>query len=66
MILETNQDGGPSQDGNSAEIGNSNASATNQSRTNTSCSEMVKQLTSHGPLDKKVTQWMLTLHQIGW
>ncbi|KAJ6417341.1 hypothetical protein OIU84_003120 [Salix udensis] len=65
VILETTQDGGPSQDGNSAEIGNSNASATNQSRTNTSYSEMVKQLTSHGPLDKKVTQWMLTLHQIG-
>ncbi|XP_050219485.1 rab GTPase-activating protein 22-like [Mercurialis annua] len=28
-------------------------------------SEMVKELTSHGPLDKKVIQWLLTLHQIG-
>ncbi|KAL9383158.1 hypothetical protein Peur_023481 [Populus x canadensis] len=65
VILETNQDRGPSQDGNSAEIGSSHAYATNQSRTNASCSEMVKELTSHGPLDQKVIQWMLTLHQIG-
>ncbi|PNT13305.1 hypothetical protein POPTR_011G135300v4 [Populus trichocarpa] len=65
VILETNQDRGPSQDGNSAEIGSSHAYATNQSRTNASCSEMVKELTSHGPLDHKVIQWMLTLHQIG-
>eukprot|EP00257_Ricinus_communis_P018376 XP_015577086.1 TBC1 domain family member 15 isoform X1 [Ricinus communis] len=28
-------------------------------------SEIVKELTSHGPLDKKVIQWLLTLHQIG-
>uniref|UniRef100_A0A6M2F8J0 Rab-GAP TBC domain-containing protein n=1 Tax=Populus davidiana TaxID=266767 RepID=A0A6M2F8J0_9ROSI len=65
VILETNQDRGPSQDGNSAEIGSSHAYATNQPRTNASCSEMVKELTSHGPLDQKVIQWMLTLHQIG-
>lgn len=65
VILETNQDRGPSQDGNSAEIGSSHAYATNQSRTNASCSEVVKELTSHGPLDQKVIQWMLTLHQIG-
>ncbi|XP_022735207.1 TBC1 domain family member 15-like [Durio zibethinus] len=32
---------------------------------NADSTEMVKQLTSHGPLDKKVIQWMLTLHQIG-
>lgn len=32
---------------------------------NSNGSEMVKELTSHGPLDKKVIQWMLTLHQIG-
>lgn len=31
-----------------------------------SSSKMVKELLSHGPLDKKVIQWMLTLHQIGW
>ncbi|GAY52209.1 hypothetical protein CUMW_140160 [Citrus unshiu] len=30
-----------------------------------SSSKMVKELLSHGPLDKKVIQWMLTLHQIG-
>ncbi|OMO80540.1 hypothetical protein CCACVL1_12883 [Corchorus capsularis] len=27
--------------------------------------EVLKELTSRGPLDKKVIQWMLTLHQIG-
>ncbi|KAK6229653.1 hypothetical protein SCA6_018604 [Theobroma cacao] len=32
---------------------------------NANGSEMVKELTSRGPLDKKVIQWMLTLHQIG-
>lgn len=32
---------------------------------NSNGSEMVKELTSRGPLDKKVIQWMLTLHQIG-
>lgn len=70
VMLETNQNKGPalaSQDGGSAEIGNSSdANALNQSRTNASCSEMVKELTSRGPLDRKVVEWMLTLHQIGW
>ncbi|XWS11187.1 hypothetical protein CRYUN_Cryun38cG0062400 [Craigia yunnanensis] len=33
--------------------------------TNANSTEMVKELTSHGTLDKKVIQWMLTLHQIG-
>ncbi|GLT83503.1 hypothetical protein SLE2022_017900 [Rubroshorea leprosula] len=28
-------------------------------------SQMVKELFSHGPLDKKVIQWLLQLHQIG-
>ncbi|XWS51925.1 hypothetical protein CRYUN_Cryun11dG0023800 [Craigia yunnanensis] len=32
---------------------------------NANSTEMVKELTSRGPLDKKVIQWMLTLHQIG-
>ncbi|XP_022753168.1 TBC1 domain family member 15-like [Durio zibethinus] len=32
---------------------------------NANCTEMVKELTIRGPLDKKVIQWMLTLHQIG-
>ncbi|XVE80316.1 hypothetical protein DITRI_Ditri14bG0129900 [Diplodiscus trichospermus] len=32
---------------------------------NADSAEMVKELTSSGPLDKKVIQWMLTLHQIG-
>lgn len=32
---------------------------------NSNGSEMVKELTSRGPLDKKIIQWMLTLHQIG-
>ncbi|XWS09849.1 hypothetical protein CRYUN_Cryun39dG0024700 [Craigia yunnanensis] len=32
---------------------------------NANSTEMVKELASHGPLDKKVIQWMLTLHQIG-
>lgn len=27
--------------------------------------KMVKDFTSHAPLDKKVIQWKLTLHQIG-
>ncbi|KAL5736021.1 hypothetical protein ACOSP7_030492 [Xanthoceras sorbifolium] len=30
-----------------------------------SSSQMVKKLLSNGPLDKKIIQWMLTLHQIG-
>ncbi|CAK9186406.1 unnamed protein product [Ilex paraguariensis] len=29
-------------------------------------SEMVKEPSGHGPQDKKVIQWKLTLHQIGW
>lgn len=70
VILETNQQNSsalPSQDGDSAEIGNSSdTNAVSQSSINASSSEMVKELTSHGPLDKKVLQWMLTLHQIGW
>lgn len=32
---------------------------------NASSSKMVKELLSRGPLDRKVIQWMLTLHQIG-
>ncbi|CAK7338382.1 unnamed protein product [Dovyalis caffra] len=60
VILETNQDRGPSQDGNFAD-----ANGSNQSRTNISSSEMVRDLTSRGPLDQKVIQWLLTLHQIG-
>ncbi|KAI5605694.1 hypothetical protein POPTR_001G419100v4 [Populus trichocarpa] len=60
VILETNQDRGPS-----AETGNADGNGTNQSRINASCSEMVRDLTSHGPLDQKVIQWLLTLHQIG-
>ncbi|XVF34065.1 hypothetical protein REPUB_Repub18cG0024600 [Reevesia pubescens] len=32
---------------------------------NANSTEMVKELTRRGPLDKKVIQWMLTLHQIG-
>ncbi|KAJ6950416.1 TBC1 domain family member 17-like [Populus alba x Populus x berolinensis] len=60
VILETNQDRGPS-----AETGNADGNGTNQSRMNASCSEMVRELTSHGPLDQKVIQWLLTLHQIG-
>ncbi|KAJ6423255.1 hypothetical protein OIU84_024236 [Salix udensis] len=58
VILETNQD-------RSAETGNSDGNGTIQSRLNGSCSEMVRKLTSHGPLDQKVIQWLLTLHQIG-
>ncbi|EFH45838.1 rab GTPase activator [Arabidopsis lyrata subsp. lyrata] len=33
--------------------------------TNSNGSDFFKELTSRGPLDKKVTQWLLTLHQIG-
>ncbi|KAJ6301065.1 hypothetical protein OIU77_015383 [Salix suchowensis] len=58
VILETNQD-------RSAETGNSDGNGKIQSRLNGSCSEMVRKLTSHGPLDQKVIQWLLTLHQIG-
>ncbi|XVE50561.1 hypothetical protein DITRI_Ditri01bG0172500 [Diplodiscus trichospermus] len=32
---------------------------------NANSTEIVKELTSRGPLDKKVIQWLLTLHQIG-
>ncbi|GAV60658.1 RabGAP-TBC domain-containing protein [Cephalotus follicularis] len=38
---------------------------TNQGTSNGSSTEMVKNLTNRGLLDKKVIQWMLTLHQIG-
>ncbi|KAL9288280.1 putative Rab-GTPase-TBC domain-containing protein [Arabidopsis thaliana] len=33
--------------------------------TNSNGSDFFKELTSRGPLDKKVIQWLLTLHQIG-
>ncbi|KDP39069.1 hypothetical protein JCGZ_00826 [Jatropha curcas] len=63
VILETNQDGDPavpSEDGNSAQdVVSSDAEAV------ASTSEIVKNLTSKGPLDNKVIQWLLTLHQIG-
>lgn len=64
VALETNQDkasASPSEDGNSAEVAGS-SDADNIVAT----SEIVKELTSHGPLDKKIIQWLLTLHQIGW
>ncbi|XP_038689998.1 TBC1 domain family member 17-like isoform X2 [Tripterygium wilfordii] len=38
---------------------------TPQETANASSVDMIKELTSHGTLDKKVIQWMLTLHQIG-
>ncbi|KAF2314227.1 hypothetical protein GH714_024281 [Hevea brasiliensis] len=60
VILETNQDKGsalPSQDGNSADSSDAEAIATT--------SEIIKKLINRGPLDKKVIQWLLTLHQIG-
>lgn len=38
---------------------------TSSGTNNANSSDMVKELTSRGPLDKKVIQWMLTLHQIG-
>ncbi|KAG8658143.1 TBC1 domain family member 16 isoform X2 [Manihot esculenta] len=63
VALETNQDkasASPSEDGNSAEVAGS-SDADNIVAT----SEIVKELTSHGPLDKKIIQWLLTLHQIG-
>ncbi|EOA16661.1 hypothetical protein CARUB_v10004848mg [Capsella rubella] len=33
--------------------------------TNSNGSDFLKELTNRGPLDKKVIQWLLTLHQIG-
>ncbi|XP_021685874.2 GTPase-activating protein gyp7 isoform X3 [Hevea brasiliensis] len=60
VILETNQDKGsalPSEDGNSADSSDAEAIATT--------SEIIKKLINRGPLDKKVIQWLLTLHQIG-
>ncbi|XVF77605.1 hypothetical protein PTKIN_Ptkin14bG0059400 [Pterospermum kingtungense] len=33
--------------------------------TNPNSTQMVEELTKRGPLDKKVIQWLLTLHQIG-
>jgi hypothetical protein len=35
------------------------------SGTNSNGSVFFKELTSRGPLDKKIIQWLLTLHQIG-
>ncbi|KAJ0103498.1 hypothetical protein Patl1_04294 [Pistacia atlantica] len=52
------EDGQPIQDPLVLQETNSGLSAS-------SSSEIVKELASHGPLDKKVIQWMLTLHQIG-
>lgn len=51
------EDGQPIQDPLVLQETNSGISA--------SSSKVVKELLSHGPLDKKVIQWMLTLHQIG-
>lgn len=63
VILETHQDKDPaitSEDGDSAENADSS-----DAEPVASTSEIVKGLTSHGPLDKKLIQWLLTLHQIG-
>ncbi|KAM7250523.1 hypothetical protein ACFE04_022406 [Oxalis oulophora] len=38
---------------------------TNQGANNPDTLDIVKEITSRAPLDKKVIQWMLTLHQIG-
>ncbi|KAJ9182724.1 hypothetical protein P3X46_006684 [Hevea brasiliensis] len=69
VILETNQDKGsalPSEHGNSAGDGNSAEDAcSSDADAIAATSEIVKELTSRGPLDKKVIQWLLTLHQIG-
>lgn len=48
----------------SSELSTGNTSDVN-SRSSYS-SEMVKDLSSHNAMDKKVIQWKLTLHQIGW
>ncbi|CAN1318522.1 TBC1 domain family member 15 [Linum perenne] len=48
-----------------AVIGETVANGESQSSINFSSAEMVKELISRGPLDKKVVQWMLNLHQIG-
>ncbi|KAJ4836639.1 hypothetical protein Tsubulata_005489 [Turnera subulata] len=66
------EDGQPIQDplvmletGQSKDPASSGDNANNQLSVNASSTEIVKELTSNGPLDKKVIQWMLTLHQIG-
>lgn len=66
------EDGQPIQDplimletGQCRDAVSSDDNANNQLNVNGSCSEIMKKLTSHGPLEKKVIQWMLTLHQIG-
>lgn len=64
VVLETNQDNDsalPSEAGNSANSANSS-----DADVIASTSAIVEELTSRGPLDKKVIQWLLTLHQIGW
>ncbi|KAG8637061.1 TBC1 domain family member 15 isoform X2 [Manihot esculenta] len=63
VVLETNQDNDsalPSEAGNSANSANSS-----DADVIASTSAIVEELTSRGPLDKKVIQWLLTLHQIG-
>lgn len=66
------EDGQPIQDplvmletGHCKAADSSDSNGQNQSNVNISSSEIVKELTSSGPLEKKVIQWMLTLHQIG-
>ncbi|CAN1242810.1 TBC1 domain family member 15 [Linum perenne] len=59
ILSETNNN-------NNNNIGETVANGETQSSINISSCEMLKDIISNnGPLDKKVIQWMLTLHQIG-
>ncbi|XP_065862275.1 uncharacterized protein [Euphorbia lathyris] len=57
VMLETNQEKDPdSEDGDATGVASTPAA---------NALELVKELISRGPLDKKIIQWLLTLHQIG-
>lgn len=72
VLLEANPDKGvalPPQsrsDAENSEHSTGSASTANSlDHSSTNSSEMVKEPVKSAPLDKKVIQWMLTLHQIG-
>ncbi|CAN1242808.1 TBC1 domain family member 15 [Linum perenne] len=66
ILSETNNNNNNNNNVVAAVIGETVANGETQSSINISSCEMLKDIISNnGPLDKKVIQWMLTLHQIG-
>ncbi|CAI0437106.1 unnamed protein product [Linum tenue] len=62
---EAGEEGEAGEPASTAVVGETVANGETQSSINISSWQMMKEIISHGPLDKKVIQWILTLHQIG-